>query len=390
MERQRNLHNCDRESGMMTCQRRRRPIPLGVVLLALLGLVVLYALPARLPSGSNAAALQPPAGVAETVRIFFTTPTLHYPDIPARRTIPPLLEAVLADIARSRATIDVAAFDLDLEPLVDALLAARRRGVMVRVVIDGENLDTPAVSMLSGQLQDWRIPLVVDKRAAFMHNKFLVIDETIVWTGSWNLTENCTFRNNNNAIRFANRQIAGAYQREFEQMLTGAFGTTKRSGLPRPATYAGQAMVEVYFTPGEQALPSILEQVRQARRSIVFLAFSFTSTPIAEALVEAARRGVHIEGVIEQQNARGTGSVFEQLHAEGVDIVADGNCYIMHHKVMIIDERIVISGSYNFTSSAERDNDENLTIIHDRTIARLFAAEYQRIRQQAREPSRCN
>ncbi|MGQ9547184.1 MAG: phospholipase D-like domain-containing protein [Roseiflexus sp.] len=324
------------------------------------------------------------------VRVFFTTPTLRYPDAPNRRATSPVLHGLLGDIARARTSIDVAAFDLDLPQLVEALIYARRRGVAVRAVIDSENLTDPAVAMLTGRLQDRRIPITFDRRAPFMHNKFVVIDDTIVWTGSWNLTENCTFRNNNNAIRIKSRQIAAAYRREFEQMHAGIFGTAKRSDVLRSVTRIDDGTIEVYFSPQDKALPFLLEQIEQSRNTLIFMAFSFTSAPIAEALIDAAARGVHIEGIIEKRNAGGTGSVFALLRNRGIDVWEDGNCHIMHHKVIIIDSRIVITGSYNFTDNAENTNDENLAIIHSRSIARLFLEEYARIQHQAREPARCN
>ncbi|MFL5804473.1 MAG: phospholipase D-like domain-containing protein [Roseiflexaceae bacterium] len=70
-------------------------------------------------------------------------------------------------------------------------------------------------------------------------------------------------------------------------------------------------------------------------------------------------------------------------------MLQDGNCYILHHKVSIIDERTVITGSYHFTSSAERDNDENLVIVDDPTLARAYLDEFERVYAQAQAPTRC-
>ncbi len=370
---------------------RRRALPLWLVLLALLGLYAIYALsrtflhpaPAESPQLHHAA-------VSRQVQVFFTTPTLRYPDAPGRRATPPMLQELIGDVSRARRSIDVAAFDLDLPQLVDALIDARRRGVRVRVVIDSENLTDPAVAMLTGRMQDRRIPVVFDRRAPFMHNKFVVIDDAIVWTGSWNLTENCTFRNNNNAIRIGNRAIAASYRREFEQMHLGRFGSAKRSDSERLAAQTTSSSIMIYFSPQDKALPIILDHIEHARSTIVFMAFSLTSAPVTDALIGAVERHVHVSGVVEKRNARGTGSVFAQLHEHGVDILEDGNCYNMHHKIMIIDDEIVITGSYNFTDNAENTNDENLAIIHDATIARFFLEEYARVRQLALEPTRCN
>lgn len=362
-----------------------------MVLLALLGLYATYALihtlshplPIETSQASDNA-------TGQQVQVFFTTPTLRYPDAPNRRATPPMLRDLVSDVSRARVSIKVAAFDLDLPQLVDALIAAQQRGVNVRAVVDSEHLSDPAVAMLTGRMQNWQIPVVFDHRAPFMHNKFVVLDDIIVWTGSWNLTENCTFRNNNNALRIKSRRIAAAYRQEFEQMHAGRFGTAKRSDTLRIEEQASEGGIDIYFSPQDQALPFVLKQIEQARKSVIFMAFSFTSAPIADALIDATERGVHVEGVIEKRNAFGTGSVFAQLRANGVDIQEDGNCYIMHHKVLIIDNEVVITGSYNFTNNAEDTNDENLAIIHDPMIARFFQHEYTRIRQHALEPTRCN
>ncbi len=367
--------------------RHRRRFEVWQVLLALLILGVCYVL-------TTPSSIEPPHSgnrtATDQVRVFFTTPTLRYPDAPNRRAVSPVLHGLIDDIAHARTSVDVAAFDLDLPQLVDALIAAKRRGVAVRAVIDSENLVDPAVAMLTGRLQDRQVPITFDRRAPFMHNKFVVIDDAIVWTGSWNLTENCTFRNNNNAIRIKSRQIAAAYRREFEQMHAGAFGTAKHSDVPRSATRITDGSIEIFFSPQDKALPFILDQIEQTRSTLVFMAFSFTSAPIADALIAAAARGVHVEGIIEKRNAGGTGSVFALLRNRGIDVREDGNCYIMHHKVMIIDNHTVITGSYNFTDNAENTNDENLAIIRSTTIARLFHEEYARIEHQAAEPMRCN
>src|SRR6266545_5817142 len=82
-----------------------------------------------------------------------------------------------------------------------------------------------------------------------MHDKFVVSDGAVAWTGSWNLTTNDTWRNNNNMLRFASRQIAADYTNEFEQMFTGRFGTSKRSATPYPQVRVGTMRVEVYFSP---------------------------------------------------------------------------------------------------------------------------------------------
>jgi len=198
-----------------------------------------------------------------------------------------------------------------------------------------------------------------------------------------------TWRNNNNMLRFASRQVAVDYTQEFEQMFDGRFGTSKSSGTPFPHMRAGAARVEVYFSPEDGVANYVLQRLKAARRSIHFMAFSYTSGAIADAMIAQAKAGLLVQGVFESQNAGGSGSVFGRLRQGSVDVLEDGNCYILHHKVIVVDERTVITGSYNFTSSAERDNDENLVIVDDPVLARAYLDEFERVYAQAQAPTRC-
>ena len=85
---------------------------------------------------------------------------------------------------------------------------------------------------------------------------------------------------------------------------------------------------------------------------------------------------------------QGSGAMYHRLYDSGVDVLADGNCYIMHHKVFIIDEHLVITGSYNFTSSAEVSNDETSLLLMMHTCARISRRRL-RAYSQAQIPARC-
>jgi phosphatidylserine/phosphatidylglycerophosphate/cardiolipin synthase-like enzyme len=171
-------------------------------------------------------------------------------------------------------------------------------------------------------------------------------------------------------LRFVNRQIAADYTREFEQMFAGCFGRSKRSATPYPEVRLGAAHVEVYFAPEDGVAKHVLKRLAAAKRSIHFMTFSYTEDKISDAMIAKAKAGLQVRGVFESQNAGGTGADFNRLRLGRIDVLEDGNCYILHHKVIVIDERTVITGSYNFTSSAEKDNDENLVIVDNPPLAR--------------------
>jgi len=190
-------------------------------------------------------------------------------------------------------------------------------------------------------------------------------------------------------IRFVSRQIAADYSNEFEQMFDGRFGTSKRSATPYPAVRIGKSRVEVYFSPEDGVAKHVLQRIAAAKRSIHFMTFSYTADTTAEAMIAKVEASLAVRGVFESQNARGTGADFNRLKQGGVDVLEDGNCYILHHKVIVIDERTVITGSYNFTGSAEKDNDENLVIVDDPNLARAYLQEFDRVYAQAQVPARC-
>ena len=327
------------------------------------------------------------AGFAQgPVQVYFTR--IRYPDRAAERA-GGLDATIAADIDRARQSVDLAVFDLDLPVVVTALTNAQARGIRVRAVIDDENLETPEVAEMAGELQDAGIPITFDRRQAFMHNKFLVIDGAVVWTGSWNPTINDTFRNNNNFVRLADPRIAADYTAKFELLFAGRGGPGNRAALPHPVVDLDGFRVQVAFSPDSNITDEVAEVIAGARHSVEFLAFAFTSDPIAEAVIAAHERGVRVRGVMESRNAHGTGAEFDRLRSAGVVVLEDGNCYVMHHKVFVVDGRHVVTGSFNWSAQAQSSNDENVIIVDNAWFARRYQDEFERIYEQARAPDRC-
>lgn len=345
--------------------------------------------PLNPPTSTPVASRGRTAMSAGLIRAYFSTSYLVYPDKRSTRPDSPMLSDLLDDIDKAEQHIDMAGFDIDILELADALIDAKKRGVQVRVVEDGENLSDPGAADVAGRLQDAGIAVTFDEREAFMHHKFVVIDKRIVWAGSWNLTYNDTFRNNNNMLRLRSQLAAESYSYEFDQLFAHIFGPAKSSLAPHPRIVLDETPVDLYFSPQDGAASQIISAIEGARRNIRFMAFSFTSDDITDALLKQADSGVKIQGVMERQNAEGAGADFTLMQKQGLDVLEDGSCYLLHHKVMIIDDRIVITGSYNFTNSAERDNDENLLIINDREVAQRYNDEFTRIYKLAQQPTRC-
>lgn len=341
------------------------------------------------PTGPTPSDPSAPIVPIDGVTLYTTTPFLVYPDVAAERTKSPMYKAFLADLVAAKSTIDIAVFDIDLPELRDALLAADKRGVTVRVAYDDTNLTDARVAQVIGALQDANIAVIADEREPFMHEKIAAIDDTIVWTGSWNMTFNDTYRNNNSMLRFVNSTMATMYHQEVDQLMGGAFGVGKVGHAPYPTIELPDGDLTFFFSPVDDINKHVVAAIKAAKKSVRFMAFSYTDKAISQAMIAAHKRDLLVQGVMENQNVKGTGSAWPALESAGVDILKDGNCYIMHHKTIIIDDEIVITGSYNFTKSAEQSNDENLLIINSPSLAAQFIAEYKLVRAQAEQPTQC-
>ena len=130
------------------------------------------------------------------------------------------------------------------------------------------------------------------------------------------------------------------------------FGASSPENTPHPRLEIGEVLVETYFESEGDVRERIIELVENAESNVYFMAFAFTDDDIAQAMVQQHRAGLEVRGVVEARNVRGTGSDFEAMEQAGVGVLPDGHPYVMHHKVIIIDEEIVVTGSYNFSASA--------------------------------------
>jgi len=292
-------------------------------------------------------------------------------------------EALAAAIDQARLSVDVAVYDLNLWSLRDALVAAHRRGVTVRVVTESDNLDEPEIQ----DLTDAGVEVLGDRREGLMHHKFVIIDRLEVWSGSMNFTTSCAYLNDNNLVRIRSVRLAEDYTTEFEEMFVDdLFGPDDRPDTPYPTLTVEGTILEVYFSPDDGAASRLVDLINGAQESIYFMAYSFTSDEIAAAMLARADAGITVAGVFEESQYRSNvGTEYDNLRLAGLDVRLDGNLRNMHHKVIIIDGQIVVTGSYNFSASAEDRNDENLLVIHNAQIAALYKIEFDRVFTMAQE-----
>lgn len=280
---------------------------------------------------------------------------------------------IVSLINNAKNYIYLAVFILDEKRIVEALIDATHRGVDVRVVSDSETTPQTIVS----NLRDNGIRVVLDERPGdYMHDKFIVIDDEYVVTGSTNFRDRSFYKNNNDVVIIHDRGVALDYKAEFLEMYNHVFG----GGEPtkNPINRFDNTVIEVYFSPDDSVAKRIIRYIYKANKSILFATFTFTNSKIANALAEKAHN-ITVVGVVEEyqfKSIRSMEYVVDLLRKNGAKIYTDINPYTMHCKLFIIDGEIVITGSYNPTIHAEYSNDENMVIIHSKDIARRYTWYY--------------
>jgi phosphatidylserine/phosphatidylglycerophosphate/cardiolipin synthase-like enzyme len=329
---------------------------------------------------------QPPSNPGQWWEVYFTDPlTINDPSQWQNSVEGRLIEKINA----AQGSIHIAAFEFGLTPVAEALIAAKQRGLDVRWVTDDENGIEADGEPDRGQfemLQDAGIEVIADNRSALMHNKFIVFDYQTVWTGSTNLTDSSIFQQNNNVIVVHSPDIAAIYEREFDEMWNGEFGPKSTSTADQQAALVNGTAIQVYFSPEDDVLNRIIPIVANAQSSIRFLAFSFTDYPLAKAMIDRHAAGVDVAGVYEKTGSETEGAELRTFFCAGVPVRQDGNPRFLHHKLIVVDNRIVITGSFNFSNNATDNNDENVIIIDNPEIASLYIQEFGRVWGIATDP----
>jgi phosphatidylserine/phosphatidylglycerophosphate/cardiolipin synthase-like enzyme len=135
--------------------------------------------------------------------------------------------------------------------------------------------------------------------------------------------------------------------------------------------------INVYFSPSGGPTAAVVESLHHSKSNVLVQAYSFTSAPIAKALVDAKKRGVNVQVILDKSQRTEKYSEADFLSREGVPTFIDAKHAIAHNKIMVIDGATVLTGSFNFTKAAESNNAENLLVIHDPQLAAKYTTNWQ-------------
>ncbi|MFH0735016.1 MAG: phospholipase D-like domain-containing protein [bacterium] len=289
-------------------------------------------------------------------------------------------------------SLDIALYSFfGMDEIANAIIAAKNRGVKVRVVYDNRTTQSSMQLLLNAGI-------LISKRPAIdgiMHNKFAIFDardfnaeNDWVWTGSWNWTSSELYWRNN-AVEINDNTLALAYTAEFEEMwgsdtdvpnsTNAKFGYQKSDNTTHNFII-NNIPVDLYFSPSDNTESKIVNNILTADSSLYFALLIFTSDPIYNAINTDYSAGLRdIRGVVDDVNANGSDFANLQSIGEMFDYNLSNT---LHHKYGIIDasyptsDPAVITGSHNWSNAANENNDENTLIIHDVYTANKFMQEF--------------
>ncbi len=312
-------------------------------------------------------------------------------------------DTLIAYINRAQYSIDLAIYNFtttNISSISAAMNNAYSNGVDVRVIFDGSGTSNTGVQALNAAIPTLASPAASPHK--IMHNKFVVIDgkssdpnDPIVWTGSMNWTETGINSYSNNVIIIQDKSLAQAYILEFEEMwgsstmtpnqTNSRFGPYKLDNTPHEFVINGKR-VECYFSPSDGVNGKIISTLETADEELFVNTMLITRSDIAYAISDVAATGVNVKIIVDNKSScmpNGSTTVVNAISsAISSEFKEYGESGILHHKLMMVDpgypndDPLVWTGSHNWSSSADGENDENTVVVHDATIANIYYQEF--------------
>jgi phosphatidylserine/phosphatidylglycerophosphate/cardiolipin synthase-like enzyme len=324
-------------------------------------------------------------GVAENapqrIEVLFATNQHGRPEPSCSR---PMCMRLTELIRRAQHSVDFAIYGIRSQnAVIDALVEAQVRGVRVRGVVDTEGEACDKFSYLDSGLLRQRLAegsVTCDSGAGhgyIMHNKFFVIDEELVWTGSTNLSDSELGGEYyaDVAVVVREPELAAVYTHELEEMFGGLHHRAKLDDTPHQLGHE----LECYFSPSDQPVENaVLPLIESAQHTLDVAMFYFTERRIADAMNAAAARGVRVRMVLDAGGAQNKYSRHLQLCDAGVPVKIENWGGKAHNKWAVADAARVLVGSLNWTAAANDSNDENTLLISSPSVAAQFVREFER------------
>jgi hypothetical protein len=369
----------------MTSQTRWRKIwkdwGLFLILVAVILIAGVVALIVRASHGQQ----RPEIDVAAPYRIYFTQGD-------SGEAAPDGLEAViLKDIAAARASVDVATPGLDLAGLAGALVAAQNRGVQVRVLEDAAAQETAAVMTVTEQLRAAGIEVVLRPAPGALGGAFIVVDQRLVWAGSWDLSQQGLETDDAVVLRWDIPQMAVDFHDEFEEMFVdGAYGpgspaNTKNKYLAiavpseNGVTTTARGM-SIYLTPEDDPIGQVLQSMAGVRGEIILLTEAIDDMRLGDRLIaESGRKDVIVWGVVGRDDA--SSPIVAQMRAAEAGIAEYHGDGVLRENVIVVDGETVCIFSQPLLGADLVQNDGYVIVLADRDVGAIMQREFRRLAQ---------
>lgn len=294
----------------------------------------------------------------------------------------PVHTILIEKIKSATKSIYAALYEIDYMPFAEALVEQKKKGIDIRLVSDWDYREEKAASFLLKN----GIPIVFDNQKSFMHNKFIIIDGQYVWTGSVNISHNDLLRNRNNVIFIEDRKMAIEFTKEFFEMFQDKiFG--ERDPKYRNTLYyfrIGQTPINLFFTPENDGSHIVYERLAKAKKSILVAAFAFTHPDLEKIVLKKIKEGIEVDILLDRGQAKNKDSIYQDpILRKNIQLYQGRGK--LHHKFIVIDEELVLTGSFNFSKNASLKNDENLLVIENIDLARAYIQEFYRCKQEQKK-----
>lgn len=302
---------------------------------------------------------------------------------PHAQGAPDDLETVIVDfIDGAQKRLEIAVQELESEPIARAIIAARQRKVLAKLVIVQSYLKRSppkddswapgSKNELNRAVHDAilrsNIDVKVDYNTNIFHQKFIVRDRTAVLTGSTNFTPTGTHVNLNHVVIVEDPDVAKIYARGFKEIQEGRFGRRNEGHNPHPEELVvSDVPIKILFAPDHNPEMEIMKQMMKACERIDFAILTFAkSSGIDDTMLRLLNVGMPIQGVFDSKQGAQGWSTVKEISKQGDKHFAASNqdgLGKVHHKLMVLDDQVVTAGSFNYTGPANLLNDENIIIL---------------------------
>ncbi len=283
------------------------------------------------------------------------------------------------------ATLEIAMYNTTRSAIVQAVNRAVDRGVTVRYIVEEGNSNTALDGVQS-------FPILYRTGNGIMHNKFVVADaddpeKAWLWAGSTNFTTNQLSTDPNHAYIIHDQSLAQNYRKEFNEMWGSVPSQPKgRNGDFKVDNTAhilmsNHAVIESYFSPSDETACHMLDALQTTNYQVQIGLLLLTHFELIDEIIALYQSGIDVRVILDDEDS--SESALAQLRQANVPVAIHDPGPIFHHKYAIIDEGYpdsdpqVVTGSHNWTWSADNINDENTLIIHDQSVTNIFRQEFE-------------